>query len=326
MRATRTSAVLLMTVLAWAGIACSLDSSSTSDEDRSDAAESSADADCDPARPLDPSDAPLTFSFDGEERSYELALPDDYDGTAAQPLIFNFHGNGGSAAQHGARTQMASRGTDRGYVVVTPDALSEPQEWNMFGLADKADDFGFVDALVADLDERLCIDPDRLYAAGHSNGSAFTGFLQCKEPYRFAAVAMVAAFIPSTCDLGVATPSVLAIHGTADPGVPYDGGPVTGGPVQIPGVLETLAGYVEQYECDLTATEDEPATDVERQVYGGCLQDSEVALITIVDGVHDWPGSVEDGADPEDTEAADTDGAGQNFSATDAILDFFDTH
>jgi polyhydroxybutyrate depolymerase len=273
-------------------------------------------ADCDPPRPAAATAAPQTLRFGDEERAYLLALPDDYDGTTAYPLVFSFHGFEGSKERHDANTAMAGKGTARGYVVVTPDALGEPRDWNYFGNPARADDFGFVDALVADLSERLCIDADRIYAAGHSAGSAFAGFLQCRAPYRFAAVAMVAAFIPTTCPADRASPSVVAFHGTADPLVPYDGGSVGGGATGIPPVLQTLQQYATAYGCDRPATTDEPAVGVETDAFGGCAGGSEVVLYTIVGGTHDWPGN------PVRPAA----GGGQAYPATDAILDFFDAH
>jgi polyhydroxybutyrate depolymerase len=273
-------------------------------------------ADCDPARPATTTDGAQTFSFGGEERAYLLALPDDYDGTTAHPLVFSFHCFSSNKEGQDAYAAMAAEGTARGYIVVTPDALGEPRDWNYFGDPARANDFGFVDALVVDLTERLCIDADRVYAAGHSAGSAFTGFLQCKPPYRFAAVAMVAAFIPTTCPVEEATPSVIVFHGTADPAVPYDGGSVGGGPVGIPPVLETLEQYADAYGCDRPATEDEPAAGVEQDTRTGCAGGGEVVLYTIVGGTHDWPGNA---IHPEAT-------GGQAFPATDTILDFFDAH
>ena len=44
----------------------------------------------------------------------------------------------------------------------------------------------------------LCIDRARIYATGHSAGSAFAGFLVCTKPSRYAAVAMVSATVPSS--------------------------------------------------------------------------------------------------------------------------------
>jgi polyhydroxybutyrate depolymerase len=243
-------------------------------------------------------------------------VPDDYDGATAYPLAFSFHGFSGNKEVHDVYAGMAEEGTARGYVVVTPEALGDPREWNMFGASGRADDFGYIDALVADLSERLCIDEDRIYAAGHSNGSAFTGFLACQPPYRFAAVAMVSAFIPTTCPVDDAAPSVVAVHGTADPLVPYDGGSVAGGAVQIPAALDTLQQYADSYGCDQPAAEDRPADGVERRRLTGCIHASEVVLYTIVDGTHGWPGS------PAEPGAS----GGQAWPATDAIFDFFDAH
>jgi polyhydroxybutyrate depolymerase len=138
----------------------------------------------------------------------------------------------------------------------------------------------------------------------------------CRAPYRFAAVAMVAAFIPTTCPVDQATPSVIAFHGTADPAVPYDGGSVGGGPAGIPPVLQTLEQYADAYGCDRPPTEDEPAAGVETDTLTGCVGGSEVVLYTIVGGTHDWPGNAVQPAAS----------GGQAYAATDAILDFFDAH
>lgn len=126
------------------------------------AAARQAPADCDPARPAAATDDPQTFRFDGEQRAYLLALPDDYDGATAHPLVFSFHGFASNKEGQEAYTAMADQGTARGYVVVTPDALGDPRDWNYFGDRTRAHDFGFVEALVADLSERLCIDADRV--------------------------------------------------------------------------------------------------------------------------------------------------------------------
>jgi polyhydroxybutyrate depolymerase len=287
--------------------ACSTSGGDGGDRSASPSA-SGPSADCEPARPLDVApDEPQTFGFDGVERSYLLALPDGYDGTTAAPLVLDFHGYSNTKEGMEAVTGMGAEGSERGYVVVTPDALGEPQEWNMFGDPARTDDFAFVDALVADLGERLCIDTERVYAAGHSNGSAFTGFLACHEPYRFAAVAMVAAFVPTTCPVDEVAPSVVAVHGTADEAVPYDGGSVGGGPIGYPPTLDTYAGYGEAYGCDSSVEQDQPEPGIERRRLSGCDHGSEVVLYTVVGGTHEWP-------------------RGPGFFATEAVLDFFDDH
>jgi polyhydroxybutyrate depolymerase len=301
----RSRLVVLLAILV-AGVAIGCSGGGGDDGSRSAGSRVPA-VDCDPARPLDvAADEPQTFAFAGAERSYLLALPDGYDGATAVPLVLDFHGFSGSKEGQEAVTRMAEEGTARGYVVVTPDALGEPQEWNMFGDPARVDDFAFVDALVADLSGRLCIDAERIYAAGHSNGSAFTGFLACKPPYRFAAVAMVAAFIPTTCPVDEAAPSIVVVHGTDDAAVPYAGGTVAGSRIGYPATLDTLDAYAETYGCD-PVTEDQPEADLERRRLTGCAHGSEVVLYTVVGGTHDWP-------------------TPPSFPATTAILDFFDAH
>jgi polyhydroxybutyrate depolymerase len=322
-RHRRRLGVLLAAALAVGAVACTGDDDSGGEGDAaSGESTTTAPADCTPARAFDGSGVEQTLSFDGQERHYVVTLPDDYDGTDALPLVFGFHGWGGSKEVVAEDWQLPQIGAERGYAVVTPDALpggpgnapGTPLEWNMFGLEDRVDDYTFVYELLADLTEQLCIDESRVYAMGHSNGSSFTGFVKCVEPRPFAAVAMVSAFIPPTCAADEASPSVLAVHGTADPGVPYDGGAVANSTVQIPPVRDTLQDYVDAYQCPDPPTEDELAPQVERISYEGCVDDAEVALYTVVDGDHEWPGS--------DLAV----GGGADWSATEAILDFFDRH
>jgi polyhydroxybutyrate depolymerase len=280
-------------------------------------------ADCRPARTAEGAGLEggrvQTFPHDGADRQYLLALPDGYDGTDAAPLVLNFHGWSGTMDAHAANTGMAEAATARGYVAVTPQSLGDIPEWNLFGTETKADDYGFIDALVVDLAERLCIDDERVYAAGHSNGSAFSGFLSCQPPFRFAAVALVSAFVPTNCPDDV-HPSVIGFAGTADTTVPYDGGAVGGGPIEIPSVPAVIARHAEHNGCG-EPVEDEPAPGVRRTTLAGCADDGEVVLYTIVGGSHSWPGGATAEREPVELRAE-----GQLFPATDTILDFFDAH
>lgn len=248
-----------------------------------------------------------------------MAVPDGYDGRTAFPLVFNFAGFAGTKESHEAFTEMAGKGSARGFVVVTPDALGNPREWNMFGLANRPDDFAFVHALVADVVHRLCIDPDRIFASGHSNGSAFAAFLVCREPYVFAAVAMVSATTPAGCPADVA-PAVLAIAGTADISVPYAGGIVLGSTIPIPAARATISAYAKKYRCTGSPRETRPSAGVTEIRYSGCAHGSEVTLDTVAGGTHTWPGGPAAAADASDS------AAGKSFAATDRVLDFFARH
>jgi polyhydroxybutyrate depolymerase len=294
-------------------VACSSDSRRPAIA--SDASTSSAAPQCTPARYQEVG-VSQTFPFGGEQRTYLLHVPATYDGRTPAPLVFDFHGFASNGPAEETNTALGLKGAARGYVVVTP--TSDPPEWNAFGAADRADDFGFVRALLSDLQTRLCIDTSRVYAAGHSNGSAFVGFLACKPPLLFAAIAMVSATIPSLCpdDTG---PSVLVMAGTADPQVPYSGGTVGGSTIQIPAVVDTMRGYADHYRCDPQPSQDAPADGVQRTRFQRCVHGVDVVLDTIVGGTHYWPGGPSARNDPSDSQA------GHDFDATSAILDFFDT-
>lgn len=319
------SKLLAVLVVGALGVsACGSDDGDDSAEpagEESEAVEDEAPVDCDPSLEVDDAsiDGAQQFEFEGDERSYLLTLPDDYDGSTAHPLVFNFHGFGANKEEQEEYTAMGELGAARGYVVVTPDALGDPSDWNYFSDEARPDDFGFIDALVTDLTDRVCIDSDRIYAAGHSAGSAFTGFLACAGSTQFAGVAMVAAFIPPTCPADQAL-AVMGFHGIDDPGVPYDGGSVGDSSIGIPAALDTFDQYGEHYQCE-PAVETEAAADVELRTLTGCAHGNDVAFYSLVGGGHGWPGN---------TFGVDLGGLPGNpvetFPATETILDFFDEH
>ena len=318
----RRIAAVSVAALAVVVVVSSCSGGSEADESSSGGGPTAADtptADCSPARPADglsttPTEQELVI--DGAVRRYWIAVPETYDGTTAMPLALSLHGWGGSGAEHEANTAFAARGVERDVVVVTPDATGAPAEWNMFDDPERTPDFDHIGRLVDTLVDTYCLDEHRVFAAGHSNGAAFTGFLACREPYRFAAVAMVAATIPSTCPEG-RTPSVLAISGDADPQVPYAGGSVGGGPTQIPGAVETMAGYLERYGCRGDVAVSEPVPGVRSERSSDCTSGAVVGFDTVVGGTHPWPGGPGAAADPTNSQA------GRDYDATGAILEFF---
>ncbi len=268
-------------------------------------------ADCTPARA-----APAvrtSYTFQG--RTYRLAVPADYDGVHARPMVLLFHGFASNARAFDAETSFDRLGRARGFIVVTPDGSGNPLSWNLFDPA-ASDDYGFVEKLVAHVAGELCVDRARIFASGHSAGAAFTGFLVCRKPYLFAASATVSATVPSTCPAD-RKQSILGIHGTADPAVLYDGGKGVGQSVAIPPVKETIAAYAKRASCDATPAADRPAPGVERLRYRGCASNAQVALLTIVGGGHPWPGGLQA---TQGTKVV----AGARYDASTAILDFFD--
>ena len=243
------------------------------------------------------SDGRHALAHDGVERSYLVDVPTEAAGSP-MPLIVALHGHGSSAAELEAKTHLGAVGAEDGYLVVTPDALNRPARWNFDRRPDGPDDFGFIDALVTRLEHQVCIDPARVFVAGSSNGAAFAGLLTCTPPYRFAAVAMVIATVPTTGCRADATPSVLTIRGTEDAHVPFDGTPAA------------IAQDAERHGCDPEPAIDHPAPDVQRTRYDGCRNGGAVVLDAVIGGTHAWP-------------APGPDDATGHYRATDQVLAFF---
>ncbi|MCK9895598.1 PHB depolymerase family esterase [Frankia sp. AgB32] len=260
----------------------------------------------------------LSYRYGETTRTYRLFVPARDDGRHALPVVFDFHGFKADGALEEQRSRMGVLGVARGFVVVTPDALGTPRRWNTPADPGKADDVGFVTALLGELASRYCLDAGRVYATGHSNGAEFAAALVCRSPL-FAAVAMVSSTSDARCPAGRA-PATMAVHGTADPSVPYNGGQVVGATVSVPAASAVIQDYAARYGCASAPVRYEPTPGVTAARYTGCAQGGDVLLDTVIGGTHLWPASPEARADPH------TSTAGRTFDATGAILDFLAEH
>jgi polyhydroxybutyrate depolymerase len=144
--------------------------------------------------------ASRTWDIDGVKREALIFEPTKKS-AAKLPLVFDFHGHGGTA-RHAARTHRLHEAWPEALVVYmqglnTPGKLSDPEGkrpgWQ-HGPGDQKDrDLKFFDAVLASLKSDYAVDDNRIYATGHSNGGAFTYLLWAKRGERFAAFAPVAA-------------------------------------------------------------------------------------------------------------------------------------
>lgn len=122
---------------------------------------------------------------------------------AAAPLVFVFHGHGGTM-RHAARAMPIHMSWPEAVVVFpqglpTPGRLTDP-EGERSGWQREAGDQGdrdlrFVDAVLKTLRTERCIDDRRIFATGHSNGGSFTYLLWAERGDAFAAFAPSAAVI-----------------------------------------------------------------------------------------------------------------------------------
>ncbi len=143
-----------------------------------------------------------TWTVDGVEREALVHLPAGAE-KGGLPVVFVFHGHGGTAA-HAART-MAIHALWPEAIVVYPQGLKTPGQltdrsgrqpgWQG-SAGDEGDrDLKFFDTMLADFVRQYHVDEHRVYATGHSNGGGFTYLLWAYRGDKLAAVAPSAAVI-----------------------------------------------------------------------------------------------------------------------------------
>ena len=159
---------------------------------------------------------------DGDRSAIVLTVAEE-----PRPTVIVLHSalsSGSYSMRTGGFPQATAR---RGFHVVFPDGIH--RQWND-GREDRPgapDDVAFLRALVERLVAMHVAEPGHLYLAGISNGGMMSLAMACRSPGLFAAIGTVIATMPArlaACPL-VPTPLVM-INGTADPMVPFDGGPV----------------------------------------------------------------------------------------------------
>jgi polyhydroxybutyrate depolymerase len=263
---------------------------------------------------------------DWEERSYDLVIPERQAPQAGYPVVIAFHGGGGD--RKGALRTTCPRGdidapeclhvmaAEKGYVVVAPDGTSggifSGRTWNAGGgsgswqcasgkaCEDNIDDVGFFDDLLADLEQRVAVDRDRVYLTGLSNGGAMAHRLACERSSDVAAIAAVGGalqFAVSDACEPERPVAVLQIHGDEDPCWPYGGGPS-----QCPtgdddknyvGVESTMTRWASLFGCTGQPLEDtlpdtqNDSTQTTRRTWTGC--GAALQLLRINGGGHTWP-------------------------------------
>lgn len=237
---------------------------------------------------------------DGRDRTYRLHVPDSV-GDEPVALVVALHGGGGSAEQFAGEDGLEALADEEGFVVVHPEGISQRLErlhtWNAGNCCGAAaeegvDDVAFIRAVVDEVAGALPIDPDQVFAIGHSNGGMMAYRLACEAADVFAAVGLQAGAIGiDTCE-PAAPVSVIHVHGTADTNVPLEGGVGSGvSGVSFQPTSAYLGTITEAQGCDDQPVEatDEANPDL-RTTTWACPDGVVVQLALVEGGAHGWFG------------------------------------
>lgn len=131
-----------------------------------------------------PEDAPTGYLANqsvqaaGQTRSYHVFVPPAHDGKKTFPLVFVLHGSGGDGA--GIRSYFKiEAAANGGGIFVYPDGNN--RQWNLNEKAAANEDIALFDAIVAKISASHCVDKQRIFATGFSNGGYFSNQLGCRR-------------------------------------------------------------------------------------------------------------------------------------------------
>jgi polyhydroxybutyrate depolymerase len=190
----------------------------------------------------------LALSVAGLSRE-ALVVRNSVLSSSDSPLIFAFHGHGGTA-RHALRTFELHKLWPEAIVVylqglpgvqgiTDPDGKKPGWQKNPGEQQDR--DVKFFDALLAKLLQEYPVDKKRIYAMGHSNGSRFVCVLMKMRGETFAAVA-TSGGQGGGLWRDIKPIPILAMAGEKDPFVPFAGQKL---------IIETLAKH---YQIDANKT------------------------------------------------------------------------
>ncbi len=131
------------------------------------------------------------------------------------PLVVALHFATGSGAAMERNTGLTEEAQKAGFDIAYPTATASNRWWT-------PPDLRRLRRTIAAIERTACIDRNRLYVVGWSNGGTAAVRAACQLRGTVAAVVLFAAAVNAARSCTPArTPSVLEIHGTADPLWPY---------------------------------------------------------------------------------------------------------
>lgn len=271
-------------------------------------------------------DQTISVPAGGRERFVVVHVPPEYDPATPSPLVLAYAFEGGSPSSMNQATGLTAAADAAGMVIAYPvgvEASFDAGKCCGKAWEDKIDDVAFTRDVLDALDKALCIDGKRVYATGLSVGAMMAYRLACEMPDRLAAIAPVAGAVHTeeACAPAKAVP-VLAIHGTADEAVPYDGGQgnpplAVTGDMMFASVEASLAPFLAANGCGDATEQTFQQGDATCDAWSACADGAAVERCKIDGGGHTWPsGNMPDIFGPTSTD----------LDASTRIMEFFAAH
>lgn len=161
------------------------------------------------------------------DRTYLAHVPASRPARPA--LVIALHGAGATGRQMEKLSGLSQIADRAGFLVLYPDGRN--RRWNDGRNVPEvtSDDVGFLDRLIDHAVSQWNVNPRQVYVVGFSNGATMAYRLACEVSAKVAAIASVSGSLAREVfdRCRPAKPvSILSIHGTNDPIVPFGGGEI----------------------------------------------------------------------------------------------------
>ena len=231
----------------------------------------------------------------GQQRTYRVYRPSTVDPNAPAPLVLILHGNGSTGDDMANTTQFDITADSHAFIAVYPDGIEK--SWNGDFCCEPAptlgvDDLAFLNALIPQLEHDYTVDKKRVFMTGFSSGAIMAYRYACQGavPVRATAPVAGAMLLTETCNPKQPT-SLLAINGTADGEVPYQGGHLLPGASAndqiVPPAPSVAALWAQLNKCS-AAVSTSTTGPVSVNRWSGCSGGVSVQLETVTGAGHTW--------------------------------------
>jgi len=240
------------------------------------------------------------------EREFYVHVPAGFTNNETIPLIIAFHGWLVDTCEYIATCKEGDCGlTDfsdsQGFVLIR--ACGYQRSWNAGECCSPAnvlnlDDGAFAQAMISLMQEQFCIDSTKIFSIGFSNGAMLSEVFMCSMWNVFSAAVSVSGVIEiipggsqgeekcnATYMNGPRDMSVLNVHGTLDPIVPWDGDFLLG----YPAIPYAFNQWALRNECHGSPKQTFSTGAYSNQVYQNCTGTSQIELVKVQGGGHWWP-------------------------------------
>ena len=240
-------------------------------------------------------DFKITQLVDGTltERQFTVVWPDAQNDSLKLPLVFGFHGAGGSAEQFIYNPTLDSLISNGDFIGIYPNGHSNAGNnggyWNLGNEPTNANDVEFVNLIIDTLLNFSNINFKKVYAIGYSNGAGMVNLLGKQTDYFKAIAPLFSQQLISTGNiLKDSTLSVFQLNGEIDDVIPLNGGNTDVG--EFMSASNSALNWASNFNCDIVGiatTDNWNNIIIESTLYGNCDNNHEVKKLVAIGQGHE---------------------------------------